>query len=144
MENTRAFNPVAIVGVFFLAAVVVGSVIVAGVLYSNSGDNREDFQGSWVAEGDLADFEADISEGSISIEVDFEGTSGLYWAGDFPVPSEGAENGEEIQSAGYAQALQGQMFASGAEAKTFTYADGKLVFEFTIMGATERIELEEE
>ena len=99
-----------------------------------------DLSGSWVSTGSEAGFEAEISDGEITVNAVGEDFRALYWQGTFPTEQVTGET--VITSEGDIEALSHALMGSGAETKEFTYSDGDLSFEFSIMGTTRTIHME--
>lgn len=82
---------------------------------------------------------AHIYKNSIQIDHQFDdGDSGLYWKGTF---SSTLSNGESFRSKPDAKALDFALFGSTAKSKKFTYKNGRLMFQFSILGITKKVVL---
>jgi hypothetical protein len=80
---------------------------------------------------------AEISSDSIQIMVKMDGTEGIYWLGSFdPKIIAGT-----IESQGDSDAMALEIFASQESVKTFTYKDGTLSFQFSMLGISQTIQL---
>lgn len=98
------------------------------------------FDGTWESTGDVK-MVATIHGDNIKIDwVMDEATTGLYWLGTFPTP-ESKLGKLSIASVGDVQAMDYSIVGSKNTAKIFTYKNGALSFEFTVMGTTSRISL---
>lgn len=76
------------------------------------------------------------------LDLELDGLSGLYWAGDFDFGSDISSN--EVVTSEVDESQMGRgLLTSGSSTKEFTYEDGSIFFEFSIMGVTETIELTE-
>ena len=104
-------------------------------------DTTKDLTGDWGYSSDTFSFEAEVDNGEITIYILLdEGTSkGLYWTGTF---LDKAEDGETIVSQADVDALASSLYGSGDEEKKFEFRDGKLGYQFTIMGVTTDVQLE--
>lgn len=113
---------------------VMGMILL--VMHVNS-DSEEDvygtYQGQW--SGDYT-FEAVVTEETITVHLDMDGLSGLYWLGDVDYV-----DGVVVSQAD-TEALSGSLLGSGLSEKHF-YHDGDILsFDFSILGMDERIEME--
>ena len=137
----------------FIAGVVIGVVIgvliFVGFVMSKSDNSTsaqpgtvqigetekvDSLSGAWVADK----MTAVVTDTSISISWDVDGTTGLYWKGTFVVA---AKDGEKIQSAGDVAAMEESFLSSRDTEKEFVYENGKLSFKRTVMGVTSVISL---
>jgi hypothetical protein len=84
---------------------------------------------------------ATITGGKISIDMNTGDTSGVYWLGTFPVGKILAD-GFTVTSAGDTQAMESDLYASQDSTKTFTYKNGVLSFQFSILGTTRTVHLQ--
>jgi hypothetical protein len=82
-------------------------------------------------------FDAQISDDSIQIMVKMDGSEGIYWLGSFD-PNVIAGT---IESQGDSDAMALEIFASQESFKTFTYKDGTLSFQFSMLGISQTIQL---
>jgi len=82
--------------------------------------------------------EAIVTDTSIWISWNADGTTGLYWKGSFV---NAAKDGEKIMSAGDLAAMEESFLASRDSEKEFVYENGKLSFKRTVMGVTSVISL---
>lgn len=101
-----------------------------------------DLTGSWVTTDDASVvMTAAVSNGEIEIVwVDeAESISALYWVGT--VPDE-VTSGDIFVSEADRNALDTSLLGSQSETKAFTYADGTLSYDLTVMGVTQTITLE--
>lgn len=104
-------------------------------------DTTTNLTGDWGYSSDTFSFEAEVAADEITIYILLdEGTSkGLYWTGTF---LEEVKDGDTILSKADVDALASSLYGSGDEEKKFTFTDGKLVYEFSIMGTTTTVQLE--
>jgi hypothetical protein len=84
---------------------------------------------------------ATIDSGNIHIDLSTGDTSGIYWIGTFPVEKI-LSDGFTVTSAGDTQAMESDLFASQDSTKTFTYKNGVLSFQFSILGTTRTVHLQ--
>lgn len=82
--------------------------------------------------------DAIVTETTIWISWNADGTTGLYWKGSFVAA---AKSGDVIMSAGDVEAMEESFLSSRDTEKEFTYKDGKLSFKRTVMGVTSVIYL---
>lgn len=101
---------------------------------------QDDANGSYVSSGSDTQFGAVIDKGVITVNIEGDGASALYWKGSFVVPD---NNGSKfvVQSAADTEALKASMLGSTDPTKDFTYDGGKLTFSFGMMGVTKTVEL---
>jgi len=98
-----------------------------------------DLAGTWTSPaGDPPQFVATVTDDQIEIQIVNDDTKGLYWKGTFPVP-DGATGDVAVTSAADTEALSTSILGSGDASKTFTYAAGKLSFDFTMLGVTKTV-----
>lgn len=101
--------------------------------------------GTWSSESDNdSKMVAVITDDHIQITLDAEDVSSLYWKGTFPQSGETVTEGATVTSVADQKALASSMLGSGAKNKVFTYENGTLDFDFTIMGTTRTIHLKKE
>jgi hypothetical protein len=82
--------------------------------------------------------DADITSDTIRIHLTMGDSTGVYWIGSFD-PNR-AISGAVI-SLGDTDAMSTQLYASNEKTKTFTYKNGDLSYEFSIMGISSTIHL---
>jgi hypothetical protein len=96
--------------------------------------------GNWNYKSDSLSFEASVSSKRITIYILLQDDSkGLYWQGTFP---EKAQEGDTITSQADTEALASSLYGSSDESKKFKFQDGKLSYEFSIMGTTTDVQLQ--
>lgn len=85
--------------------------------------------------------EAQVSMAGIQIYVEErDGSSSIYWMGSFDSrPS--SNTIVSVADPDAKAAMSRSIFGSGGSSKVFTYKDGALSFEFTMLGTTNTIEL---
>lgn len=102
-----------------------------------------DLTGHWTTADDASSPEmfASIADGAIVIQWhdDISGDTALYWKGTFVTEAEDEDN---IVSVGDVEAMSHALLASGEESKTFTYEEGEITFDLTMMGITQLIVLQ--
>jgi hypothetical protein len=83
-----------------------------------------------------------ITDGKISIDIDLVGqnTTGLYWSGSFDtrVRTNSVFN---INSTGDRALMDAKLFASQDANKIFSYKNGDLSFQFSMLGMTSTVHL---
>lgn len=98
--------------------------------------------GTWRAEGETEDSwqEAVIADGTITVDWVSDGgdTRSVYWVGTYEAPTEDVES-YKWESAGDTEAMATALLASTAESKEFSYEDGKLVWEVSMLGTTKTV-----
>lgn len=98
--------------------------------------------GEWRSETkDGTTMVAVITGNHIQMTLDSEDLSSLYWKGTFPESGDAATEGMTITSEADTEALAQSITGSQAESKDFTYEDGTLDFEFTVLGSTRTVHL---
>lgn len=104
---------------------------------------KVNFEGSWamVNPEPALNMTAMISNDTIEIIWDLDDLTALYWKGSFPTTDQ-LSSIEKIESVGDVPAMDASLLGSQNKTKTFTYKDGRLAFELTVMGTTRVIELE--
>jgi hypothetical protein len=90
------------------------------------------------------EMEAQITAGAIQINAESrDGDSSIYWLGTFPGDKSTAKS-FKTTSIGDSDAMERSLLGSQDKTKTFEYKDGRITFEFTIMGNTKTVILEKE
>lgn len=97
--------------------------------------------GDWSYQGDTFEFEGTVKDETITLNIVLEDGTGLYWLGTFP---EKAKDGDVLTSQADIDALASSLYGSVDSEKKFTFKDGKLLYEFKILGTTTNVELERE
>lgn len=87
--------------------------------------------------------EAQIADGVVEVHLVYDGgdTKSLFWAGTYLAPTEPGES-YSWESQNDHTKTDGSILGSSSETKTFTYADGQLSWEFSMMGTTSVIRAE--
>lgn len=100
----------------------------------------ESLEGVWMTADDAAvQMTAEIIDGDIIIDWTMEDISALYWMGSAP---DEATDGDSFTSNGNTAQMDASLLGSGDPTKEFRYEDGKISFELTVVGVTQRIYLE--
>lgn len=126
-----------------VAAFLTLSPIGAGATDSKPADDKPvNFIGTWHQVKGNPDFvmTAEISFGSIQINMKTRDGSNVYWMGTFDTDMTDIKHFTMI-STGDQDAMANMIFASQDPTKKFTYRDGTLSFDFTIMGTTTTVHL---
>lgn len=98
-----------------------------------------DMTGTWTSVGDTpSQFEADISTDEIVVEIVSDGAKMLYWKGTFD-----HSQSPTFTSVADKEALNGSLLGSTADDKEFAYSNGELSFEFTVMGTTTTVRMQQ-
>lgn len=104
----------------------------------SSSTGPSSLSGTW--KSDSPSMTAHISNNQIEIDIVSDGSSALYWKGTMP---QTASDGSQFVSAGDTKAMDSALLASTLHTKKFTYKDGKLIFQWSILGTTRTVELEQ-
>lgn len=83
---------------------------------------------------------ASVGESSIQINIKTRDSTSLYWMGTFDT-NQNLSDEFEIVSQADQDALSMSMFGSPDETKKFVYKDGKIIYDFGIMGTTTEVHL---
>lgn len=105
-----------------------------GTVQIGETEKVESLAGNWTTEK----MEAIVTDTTIWISWNADGTTGLYWKGTFVAA---AKDGEKIISAGDLAAMEESFLSSRDSEKEFVYENGKLSFKRTVMGVTSVISL---
>lgn len=135
------YKKLLIIGAVVLA---IATVLVGVLSQRSSGDPASSVSlvGTWKGELNNANFVATITAGDISVNWQTEDTVALYWQGSFATPEDILSTRPiQIISHGDKAAMQDSLLASRNEIKVFTYKEGKLSFELTVMGVTQTVRL---
>lgn len=101
-----------------------------------------DLTGTWASEPNEGSYqEAVITENTIEINWVSEDTTALYWSGTYTAP-DSAVNEYTWTSERDKEKTDTALMASGDDTKEFTYKDGVISYEVSMMGVTKTIELE--
>jgi len=114
------------------------ALVLAGCTAAPSSTEPTDLTGKWSYSKDTVQFEAEVKGGDIEVYLTLDDTKGLYWSGTF---ENEAVDGQEISSDADTAALDESLYGSTAESKDFTFTNGELHFDFTIMGTDTDISL---
>lgn len=101
----------------------------------------DDIYGEWASTDGKVDMRAFIAEDHIEIYLYFDTRVGLYWLGTFPLPNK-LKNEFVVVSDGDTEKHLRSMFASMLHQKEFLYRDGKLHFDYSILGVDHVVVLE--
>lgn len=74
---------------------------------------------------------------------DAESTTAIYWAGTYEAPTEDVDT-YTWDSTNDTTKTENALLASSDPTKTFTFKDGKLMYELTAMGVTMTVEMEQQ
>lgn len=105
-----------------------------------------DLTGEWIqvnSESDDTYHVATITENTITINWVMPDTKALYWAGTFEAPTS-ADEPYTWDSQNDTSQTDTALLASGDETKTFTYEDGEITYEASMMGITSTIRMEKQ
>jgi hypothetical protein len=124
-----------------VAAVAIAIVAMLGLSACGGSASAEptNLNGTWVYTSDGYAMVAEVKDDTILVNLKLRDDIGLYWAGDFKNP---AKDGDVFTSKANVEQLKASLFGSQDSAKEFKIVDGKITFQFTIMGTTRTIELE--
>jgi hypothetical protein len=125
---------------YFLALLLVPFALILTGCSTPTPSSTEptSLSGDWAYSSDSTKFTGTVSGDDIEIYLTLDDSTGLYWSGTF---QDEAVNGEKISSDADVAALETSLFGSLDEKKDFVFKDGALVFEFTILGVTQDIQL---
>ena len=84
-------------------------------------------------------FTADIYADSIQINSQYGTAGGIFWLGSFEPSGVGVVG--TVSSLADQDALANQIFASNETVKVFTYTNGELTFDYSIMGVHSTIHM---
>lgn len=83
---------------------------------------------------------ATVYGGSIQIDMSSRDASYIYWLGTFDTDKSTSKPFETI-SLGDTDAMALSIFGSNSKTKTFSYKDGIISYEFTMLGSTTTVKL---
>lgn len=117
----------------------------AGASGSKQSDDKPktmNFIGKWhqVDGNPDAVMTAEITYGAIQINVHLDGSDNVYWLGTFDTDMTDIQRFTMV-SVGDQDAMANKIFASQDPTKTFTYSDGILSFDFTMLGSKTTVRL---
>lgn len=102
-------------------------------------DKPASLQGKWASDSSNGtSMNAVVKNDVIKITIDDEDSSSLYWQGTF---AKTATNGDTIVSKADTAALESSILGSQNKTKAFTYDDGTLTFDMSMMGTTKHVKL---
>lgn len=152
----KIISKIGVITSVFTATAVVLAVALLGFLGMGSGAHNPNdtswassLTGTWhQTPNDMTpvNMVADISNNHISITMSLGGDSGenpvtgLYWDGTFDADHNTSSPFSVVSVANKA-ALENKLLASLHDTKTFTYDDGQLIYDFTMMGVTTTVHL---
>lgn len=100
-----------------------------------------DLTGTWASEDQEGSYqEAVITEDKIEINWITPDSTAIYWIGTYQAPDKEV-NEYTWTSTGDQEAMQSALLASTAESKDFTYKNGVISYEASMMGVTKTVEL---
>lgn len=109
-------------------------------------DTPPDLKGEWKQVNSNSEDSyqsATISDGMIEVYWVTEDEKALYWAGTYEAPTSASEP-YSWSSQNDHEKTDMALLASGDDQKTFTYEDGQISYEVSLMGTTSTIKLEKE
>lgn len=81
-----------------------------------------------------------VTNDNITITMTMSGTSGVFWDGTFD--TQGVVSSPwNITSTRDAQAMSSDMYGSSEQTKTFTYNNGDLSYQFSILGVSTTVHM---
>lgn len=140
--TTRNKTLLALLAIFILQVFLVGCGSGNGDAKAGAGTKTESLVGDWHQIGTgipSTTMTATITEGAIQITLSMGDTSGIYWLGTFT--DWNTSNSFTTISLGDQDAMALDIFASVDTVKTFTYENGDLSYEFSILGNTTTVHL---
>lgn len=120
--------------ILILAAIVFALSACGNSSISIPSDSPTSSNGIWAGDG----MTAEVKDGDIEIHFESDDTKALYWSGTFPKTFEDGE----FESTGDTEAMFASLMGSSDETKTFTFKDGKIIYEVSAMGVTKTVKLE--
>lgn len=87
--------------------------------------------------------QAEITAGSIQINLKTRDSSDIYWLGSFDTDTDPAVL-SEVTSLGDSDAMANSLFGSQDKTKKFAYDNGELTYKFTMLGTTKTVRLVKE
>jgi hypothetical protein len=131
----------AVASFLFLSPLGVGGAK-AGASTKDDKPKTVNFIGTWhQIDGDpSAVMTAEISFGAIQINLKTRDSSNVYWLGTFDTDMTDVKAFTMISN-GDQDAMANMIFASQDSTKKFTYRDGVLSFDFSILGTTTTVHL---
>lgn len=99
--------------------------------------------GNWKQSGDDLNgitFTAEVAKSSIQINMETRDSSSIYWLGSFDTETDPASL-FQVTSLGDTDAMSESLFGSRDKTKKFSYEDGRLSYEFKMMGTTKTVHL---
>jgi len=123
---------------FALVLVIFAAIALTGCGGSASAEPTN-MNGTYVYTDDGFAMVGEVKDGTILINLRLRDDTGLYWSGDFKSV---AKDGDVFTSKANVEQLKTSLFGSQDTAKEFKIVDGKITFQFKIMGTSRTIELE--
>lgn len=105
-----------------------------------------DLTGEWVqinSESEDSYQQATITADTITVNWISPDTTALYWAGTFEAPTT-AEEPYTWDSVNDTEQTSTAILASSDETKTFTYENGQISYDVSMMGVTKTVRLEKQ
>lgn len=101
-----------------------------------------DLTGTWASESNEGSYqEAVITEDTIEINWVTDDTKSIYWVGTYTAPDEAVDE-YSWTSERDKEKTDNALLASGDDTKEFTYKDGVISYEASMMGVTKTVKLE--
>jgi len=124
--------------VLVLLALIIVLLSGCAAVPATSAPEPVSLSGDWSYDSEGFSFSGEVVGDEITLNLIAQDSTGLYWTGTF---ASEATDGEVITSDADTDALAVSLFGSSDPTKDFTFKDGKLTFEFTIMGTTSTVAL---
>ena len=138
-----------------IVLILVGAALAVGLSACETKEHHDQrtvvdqvvvFDGHWTDDndpnqGDSSKISAVIKDGDIRINLESTDSSALFWKGTFPKASQGPT---KFVSQADVKALSESLLGSSDKKKTFTYEDGVLTFDLSMMGVTRHVHLEKQ
>lgn len=96
------------------------------------------WDGVWVTDPVTPGMEVTIKGALITVKLVDEDTKSLFWQGSWDSAAK-ATDGAEMVSKADVEALSSSIMGSSEKTKPFTYEDGVLSFDFSMMGTTKNV-----
>ena len=134
MRKLILLLPLAIIGLFFFT----GCSSEPAASTNNTAAPTKEATVNYDGQDKSDIFESEVIADVIDIYIVNEGTKSLYWQGTFK-PASGDETFESVADRA---ALDASLMGSLDDKKVFKLDDGKITFDFSMMGTTKTVKME--
>lgn len=152
-SHTHRSRTLLVISAFVISAfVAILTVVLVSITFTSTNadaDKREkvatieSLEGNWHqinAEDTGVYMTAEVTKSSIQIHMKARESTGIYWIGTFNSDQDLSKKIEIVSNADQ-DALSQSIFGSQDKTKTFTYENGKLSYQFSIMGMESTVKL---